>query len=407
MRFSRRDLMKIGAGLGMSAGLSAWPKTLWAADPIKVGVLEDLSGAFQGEGVSKAHCAQLAVDEINAAGGLLGRPVEMVGYDAQSDNGLYAQYAQQLALKDQVAVVHACLLSSSREVVRPILHRAKVLYFYDTEYEGGVCDKNCFCPGPTPAQTLGTMLSYAIKNYGKRIYIVGADYNYGRLSADAAVGIAKELGGEVIAQEFFPMDASDFSATISRIQAAKPDAIHSILIGSQQSFYSQWKAAGMKGKVGILGQAFGNSGELLTLPHDVTDDIVVVKSYFDDLDTPANKTFREALLAKYPKEVYISTNGIVSYAGMHIWASAVRKAGSVERNAVIAALETGIAVDTPAGPVTIDGKTHHASMNMYLALTKGGKYNIVETHEAVAPVLNDARCDLIANPETNKQFTRA
>jgi branched-chain amino acid transport system substrate-binding protein len=404
MTISRRDLLLAGASLGATAGLGTFPKRALAADPIRIGVLEDLSGAYQGEGVSKAHCAQLAVDEINAAGGLLGRPVEVVGYDAQSDNQLYAQYAQQLALKDKVAVVHACLLSSSREVVRPILHRAKVLYFYDTEYEGGVCDKNCFLPGPTPAQTLGTMLSYGIKNFGKRIYAIGADYNYGRLSVDAAVGIAKELGGEIIAQDFYPLNASDFSASINRIQAEKPDAIHSVLIGAGQSFYTQFKAAG--GKVPILGQAFGNSGELLTLPHDVSNGIVVVKNYFDEIDTPANKAFRAALLGKYPKEVYISTNGIVSYSGVHLWAAAVTKANSIDRDAVIAALETGIQVDSPSGPVKIDPKTHHAYQDMYLALTKDGKYDIVETHKNVAPVLNDPRCDLIANPDTNTQFTR-
>jgi urea ABC transporter substrate-binding protein len=402
MTISRRNLIVAGAGLGAAAGLGVWPQAALATDPIKVGVLEDLSGQFQGQGVSKAHCAQLAVDEINAAGGLLGRPVEVVGYDAQSDNQLYAQYAQQLALKDKVAVVHACLLSSSREVVRPILHRANLLYFYDAEYEGGVCDKNCFCPGPTPAQTLGTMLSYAIKNYGKRIFMIGADYNYGRLSGDASVGIAKKLGGEIIAQDFYPLDASDYSASINRIQTEKPDVIHSILIGSGQSFYTQYKAAG--GKIPILGQAFGNSGELLTLPHDVSDGVVVVKNYFDDLDTPVNRAFRAALMAKFPKDVYISTNGIVNYTGVHLWGAAVKKANSIERDAVIAALETGISVDSPSGPVTIDPKTHHASQNMYLAVAKDGRFEVKETHQNVAPVLNDARCDLIANPDTNQQF---
>lgn len=399
---SRRKALQ--AGIGLAAGLAASRSTAWADEPIKVGLVEDLSGEFQVEGVSKAHCTQLAVDEINASGGLLGRQLQLIVYDSQSDNKLYAQYAQQLALRDRVAVVHGALLSASKEVIRPILGRAKTLYFYNTEYEGGVCDKNCFCPGPVAPQELNILLNYAFQKSGKRIYIVGADYNYGRLSAAASVSVSRALGGEVIGQDFYPLDATDFSATISRIQQEKPDAIHSILIGTQKAFYGQWKAAGMAGNIPILGQAFGNAGELTSLPHDVTNGIVVAKNYFDNIDTPANAAFRKALFAKFAPNEYISPNGLVSYEGLHLWALAVKRAGTIERDAVIAALESGVTFDGPSGAVRIDGKTHHTYRNIYLAVAKDGKYEIEQTSEAVAPVVNDDRCNLVENPSTNTVF---
>src|SRR5678815_6111168 len=142
----------------------------------------------------KLQCIQLAVEEINAAGGLLGRKVEIVSYDAQSNDQLYAQFAQQLALRDRVSVVHAALQSSSREVIRPILRRANALYFYNTPYEGGVCDRNAFCTGTTPGQLLANLLPFMIKKFGKRIYVLAADYNFGQLSEKWTRKIAKENG---------------------------------------------------------------------------------------------------------------------------------------------------------------------------------------------------------------------
>ena len=168
MEFRRRDVLKASvAGLaGLAAGAIVTLPRLAAAEgagTIKIGTICDLSGPLQPFGTQKLQCIQLAVEQINAAGGLLKRKVELVSYDAQSNNQLFAQYAQQLALKDKVVVVHAGLQSSSREVIRPIFRRSNTLYFYNTPYEGGVCDGNTFNTGTTPGQLLANLLPYMIK----------------------------------------------------------------------------------------------------------------------------------------------------------------------------------------------------------------------------------------------------
>src|SRR4029079_13390470 len=159
-----------GAAVGATAGLG--PRFSWAQarDKIRIGTILDISGPFQPFGTQKKRCLDLAVEEINQKGGVLGRQLELVSYDAQSTNQLYAQFATQLGLRDKVSVVQAGLQSSSREVIRPILRRSNTVYFYNTPDEGGVCDRNAFCTGTTPGQLLANLLPFMINRFGKKIY---------------------------------------------------------------------------------------------------------------------------------------------------------------------------------------------------------------------------------------------
>src|SRR5690606_16435320 len=115
---------------------------------------------------------------INAAGGLLGRKIRKIEYNSQSTQQLYTQYANQLVLGDAVDVVFGGVTSASREAIRPIFRRAGTLYFYPVPYEGGVCDRNTFCFGATPSHTVSRMVPYLVEQWGRKIYIIGADYNY-------------------------------------------------------------------------------------------------------------------------------------------------------------------------------------------------------------------------------------
>jgi branched-chain amino acid transport system substrate-binding protein len=410
MHIRRRDLLKASvAGLaGMAGGPLVLPRLAAAATAgtIKIGTICDLSGPLQPFGVQKLQCLQLAVEQVNAAGGLLGRKVELISYDAQSNNQLFAQYAQQLALKDKVAVVHAALQSSSREVIRPIFHRSKTLYFYNTPYEGGVCDGNTFCTGTTPGQLLANLLPYMIKQYGKKIYVLAADYNFGQLSEKWTRKIAKEHGGEVIASEFFPLDVNQFGPTIGKIQQAKPSFIVNTFVGpAHASFYGQWAGAGMKKDIPIASQTFGEAGEQLRMPPDLSEGIYVCYDYFEELDSPANKAFLDAFRAKFGTNYgYVSDLGMSEYMGVKLWAEAVKKAGSVERGKVIKALESGISIDGPGGKMTVDPKTHHCIFDMHIAQIKNRKFGILQSFRQVPPTNPGGVCDLVKNPNSNQQF---
>jgi urea transport system substrate-binding protein len=410
MQFHRRDILKASvAGLaGLAGGVLTLPRlaVAEAARTIKIGTICDLSGPLQPFGTQKLQCIQLAVEQINAAGGLLGRKLALVSYDAQSNNQLFAQYAQQLALKDKVVVAHAGLQSSSREVIRPIFRRSNTLYFYNTPYEGGVCDGNSFNTGTTPGQLLANLLPFMIKQFGKKIYVLAADYNFGQLSEKWTRKIAKENGAEVVASEFFPLDVNQFGPTIGKIQQAKPSFIVNTFVGpAHASFYGQWAGAGMKKDIPIASQTFGEGGEHLRMPPEIGDGIYVCYDYFEEIDTPANKAFLDAFRAKFGANYgYISDLGMSEYLGVRLWAEGVKKAGSVDRGKVIKALESGIGIDGPGGKMTVEPKTHHCVFDMHIAQMKNRKFELLQSFKQVPPTNPDGVCDLVKNPGTNQQF---
>lgn len=396
-----------GAAVGATAGML--PRFTWAQarDKIRIGTILDLSGPFQPFGMQKKRCLDLAVEEINQKGGLLGRQLELVSYDAQSNNQLYAQYATQLGLRDKVSVVQAALQSSSREVIRPILRRSNTLYFYNTPYEGGVCDRNAFCTGTTPGQLLANMLPFMINRFGKKIYVLAADYNFGQLSEKWTRKLAKENGAEVIASEFFPLDVAQFGPTISKIQAAKPDFIVNTFVGpAHAAFYGQWAAAGMKRQIPIASQTFGEGGEVVRMPPEVSDGIFVCYSYMDEIDTPANQAFIQKFKSKYGADYgYLGDLSMSEYMGIYLWAEGVKKAGKLDRNDVIKALESNVSLDMPGGKVTIDPATHHCIFDMYLAVAgTDRKFKILQKFPQERPTNPGNECDLVKNPNTNTQF---
>jgi urea transport system substrate-binding protein len=398
--FVKKSAVAVGATLG-----APFLARSAEAETIKLGGLFDLSGNMQAFGETQFNVVKLAIEEVNSAGGMLGKQIQLVSYDTQSNNQLYGQYAQQLALSDKVAVVQGGLTSSSREVIRPILHRSNTLYFYNMPYEGGVCDRNIFITGTTPAQLLANLVGNVIKTFGKKIYFLAPDYNFGHGSAAWAKKIAAENGGEVIGVEFFPLDVNDFSATIRRIQEAKPDAVQNCFVGpAHAAFYGQWAAAGMKKQIPQASQTFGEVGEHMMMPPEIADDIMVCYSYMEEIDTPANTTFLKRFHEKYGDKSYVSDIGMASYVGVKLWSEGVKKAGSLDRMKVIEALESGANIEGPGGTFAVDPKTHHTIFDMYLAVSKGGRFKVLNKYGQVAPTDVEAVCDLKAHPETNKQF---
>ncbi|HEY9645299.1 MAG TPA: ABC transporter substrate-binding protein, partial [Chroococcidiopsis sp.] len=320
--------------------------------PIVVGAIYDQTGGLSSLGAGQIACHQMAIDEINAAGGLLGRPVESKLYDAQSDVQKAAQLAQQLILQDKVDVLMGCLTSSAREAVRPIVGKYKTLYFYPTQYEGGVCDKYTFCGGVTPSGQLDKLMDFAAKTLkAKTIYTIGADYNYGQISASWAKFYGAKYGMEVLAEEYFPLDVSDFSTTISKIQQAKPDVVMSILVGdTHDGFYGQWTAAGMKDQIPVisptLSMAYENDG---TERLDKAG-VYASRSYVQDDPSDSMKGFVKTFSDRNGTDKYLFELGFDCYVVPMMWAQAVTQAGTTEREAVTKILEEGMVYNGPQGP---------------------------------------------------------
>ena len=407
MTVSRRDFLRTTAAGASLAAAGGWlPRLAYAEDDVVIAQIHDQSGGLDIYGNPMVETFNLAVAEINDEGGLLGRPVKAINYDPQSNMQLYGQYAQQAALSDEAAVVHGGITSASREVIRPVLRRFDTLYFYNTLYEGGVCDRNTFCTGTTPAQTLIKMVPYVMNRYDPKIYILGADYNYGQITAKWVTKYCRDNGGEVLGAEFFPLDVTDFNAAITNIQAAKPDVIMSVLVGGAHiSFYRQWAAAGMKNEIPIASTTFGAGNEHIVLSEEEGNGIIYACGYFQELDTPASRAYVERFAAMYgPDHSYLTELPTATYEGVKLWAKAVNQAGTTDRMAVIEALESGLSLDGPTGTVTVDPKTHHTTRSALIAECENKGFKLLEAYENQPPLDTAAVCDLESNPDDDTQY---
>lgn len=370
------------------------------ADDITFVSILDQSGGLDIYGKPMVDTTRMAIDEINKAGGLNGVQVNLKVYDPQSTIQYYTQYATQAATGDRANVVHAGITSASREAIRPTFARYQTLYFYNVLYEGGVCDMNTFATGSTPAQTVEKLVPYTMNKWGKKVYIIAADYNYGQITAQWVQKYVRDNGGEPVATEFFPLDVTNFGPTIKKIQAAKPDMVMSALVGGAHvSFYRQYAAAGMNQSVPIASTTFGVGNEHKLISAEEGDGMICAYSYFEEIESPANKDF-VARFKAFVGDGAPALNELAarSYEGAYLWAEAVRQAGTADRMPVIEALRGGLAYDGPSGRVQIEPKTNHALQNVYLAELKDQSFNIIETYEQQPPTDTLLVCDLVADP---------
>jgi branched-chain amino acid transport system substrate-binding protein len=386
---------RIAAAMGMLLlGIAA---PAMAADPIKIGVLEDQSGDFALATIGKVHGIQLATEEINKAGGIAGRPIELVIYDTQSDNTRYQEFMRRVLQRDKVDVVFAGFSSASREAYRPIVDQLNGFAFYNNQYEGGVCDGHMVVTGAVPEQQFSTLIPWMMETYGKKVYTIAADYNFGQISAEWVRQIVKEKGGEMIGEEFIPLGVSQFSQTIQNIQKAKPDVLITLLVGAAQaSYYSQAAAAGLKVPMGSsvnVGQGYEHKR---FAPPSLANMYATV-NYVEEVDTPESKAFVAKWRAKFPNEPYINQEAENSYLAIYLYKQMVERAKSTKRDEIRKVIAQGdVCFDAPEGKVCIDPKSQHMSHTIYMAKV-GEDHSVTfpKVWQDIKPYwLGDAGCDL-------------
>jgi len=320
---------------------------------------------------------------------------------------MYSQFATQLALKDKASVVMGGITSASRETIRPILHRYKTLYFYNTLYEGGVCDRNEITLGTTPAQTVEKLVPHTMGMWGKKVYTIAADYNYGQITAAWVKRYVEQNGGEVVSTDFFPLDVTNFGPTISKIQSAKPDMVMHVLVGTGHlGFLNQWAAAGMKNKIPMASTTFGAAGaDIEIIKPEAANGVITSYGYYPSIDTPENNAWVAKVKKRYPEKTpFLTELSAFTWDGMMIWADAVRTAGSMDRMKLIEVMESGKTYTMPSGKCTIDPKTHHAVRDVYIADLQDKKFIIKEKFSQVQPADTQMVCDLEKNPNSNKHY---
>ncbi|WP_428492487.1 urea ABC transporter substrate-binding protein [Rhodopila sp.] len=402
----RRNLLLGAATLPV---LGALPRTARAAsgEPIKIGLLEDVSGDLALFGLPKLHGSQLAVEEVNAAGGIMGRQIDLIHLDPQGDNARYQEFARRLLQRDKVDVLIGGITSASREAIRPIVDRTKTFYIYTNQYEGGVCDAHMLSNGAVPEQQLSTLLPWMVEKFGKKVYVIAADYNFGHLSAEWGHSIMKPLGVEFVGEEFIPLGVSQFAQTIQNIQRAKPDWLYMLDVGAaQSSFYEQKNAAGLHLPMGspikiMLGF------EHKRFPPGVMKDMYATANWFEELDTPEAKAFVKTWRAKFPNEVYINDMGYNAWVAVHQYKMLVEKAKSTKLPDIRKAMADGkAAFAAPEGQIVIDPKSQHCSHHMRLISVDGeNKVHVEKDFGEIKPYwLGQVGCNLLKS-DPHEQYT--
>ena len=352
----------VGGGLAGCSGLVGGDD-----EPIRLAVLEDRSGGFAELGTSKWQASRLAIEELNDSGGLLGREIEILDPDPESDNARYKRLVRELLGSREIDAMWAGYASSTREAVRPLVNDHEQLYFYTTQYEGGVCDRYTFPVGATARQQLGTVLPYLVEEYGDRIFTVAADYNFGHLSADWVEVLAAEQGASVVGREFVPLAQTEFDGLLDRIEAAEPDLVMSMLVGDNHAEFYRTKAArGNELPVGTstaMAQAF----EHRRYDPPAFTGVHVGVNYMEELPTDRNRAFVDRFYELFPDATYINQEAQNNYVSTHMYADAVEAAGTTDQEAVIEELRSGVTLDAPEGDVSLDGATGHVNHTMRIA----------------------------------------
>ena len=335
-----------------------------AEDPIKICVIDDHSGDFALIVKPKTLGYETAIKEINDAGGVLGRQLEMVFYDGQSDVKRHQELAQKCVLDDEVDVIMAGATSSAREAARAVAVENEVIYWHNNQGEGGIADKYSFFTGPIPEQQILTGVSYMIEKYGPKMYILAADYGFGQVSALWTHAAAGLYGGEVVGEEFIPLGNSDFAATIANIQKAKPDfGVFYLVGGAQYNYYPQAAAAGAN--IPAVSTVNVQQGyEHKRYPPPALVDMYIPFAFVEETPTESARAFVEKARAINPDEPYINQMTRCAYVAVHMMALAWERAGTTEAQATIAALESGLSFAAPEGPVFLDPATHHLTMDI-------------------------------------------
>jgi branched-chain amino acid transport system substrate-binding protein len=379
-----------------------------AADPIKLGVLEDQSGDFAVATIGKVHAIQLAADEINKAGGIAGRPLELVIYDTQSDNTRYQEFMRRVLQRDKVDAVFAGFSSASREAYRPIVDQLDGLAFYNNQYEGGVCDAHMIVTGAVPEQQFSTLIPWMMEKYGKNVYTIAADYNFGQISAEWVRNIVKDNGGKMAGEEFVPLGVSQFSQTVQNIQNAKPDFVVTLLVGTAQASYYEQAAAANLNLPMASSVNVGQGYEHKRFKPPSLANMYVTTNYIEEVDSPASKDFYSRFKAMFPDEPYVNQEAENSYLALYLYKQMVeRSGGSTKRDDLRKVIAQGdVCMDAPEGKVCLDPKSQHMSHTIYLA--RVGEDHSISFPKVWADIkpywLGDAGCDLTKdNP--NAQYT--
>lgn len=370
-RVSRKDALKLFAGfagvaaaatlIGCSSDDDKSSSSGSSGGSIKVGILHSLSGTMAVSEVSVKDAELLAIEEVNAAGGVLGKKLEPVVEDGASDWPTFAEKAKKLIQSEKVAVTFGCWTSASRKAVLPVFEANKALLFYPVQYEGLESSPYIYYMGATTNQQIVPSVEYLLGEKKTKFFLLGSDYVFPRTANKIIKAQLAASGGATVAEEYTPLGHTDYSTLISKIKSANPDVVYNTLNGdSNVAFFKQLKDAGLPAdKLTTLSVSVAEE-EVRGIGADVMAGHMVAWNYYQTTKTPENEKFVAAYKGKFGANRVTADPIEAAYIGVKIWAMAANKAGSVDVAKVREATKN-LEFAAPEGMVKVSATNQHIS----------------------------------------------
>ncbi len=354
---------------------------------VPVGILHSLSGTMSISEKAVHDAELMAIEEINKAGGVLGKKLKPIIEDGASDWPTFATKAGKLLQQDKVAVVFGCWTSASRKAVKPVFEKNKGLLFYPVQYEGLEASPYIFYTGATTNQQIVPGVEWLMKQGKKKFFLLGSDYVFPRTANKIIKAQLKASGMTAVAEEYTPLGHTEYSTVVEKIKAAKPDVVFNSLNGdSNVAFFKQLKSAGIGPKQLMTMSVSVAEEEIRGIGADNMAGHYAVWNYFQSVKSPANDKFVKAYKAKYGQDRVTADPIEAGYFGVYLWKLAVEKAKSFDVEKVKVAAK-GITFDAPEGQVKIDGDNQHVYKPVRIGeALPSGQFKIVwSTPAAVKP----------------------
>lgn len=334
-------------------------KKIHGEDTVKIGLLHSMSGTMAISEIPVMDAELLAVKEINEAGGVLGRKIEVIEEDGESSPQIFVEKVKKLLEEDSVASIFGCWTSASRKAVKTILEEDYGLLWYPLQYEGMEASPNIMYTGASPNQQVVPAIDYCIENEGRRIFLLGSDYVYPRTTNDIINAQLKTYDIENVGEVYLPLGHTDFSDVIDQILRAKPDIVVNTLNGdSNLAFFQLMRERGITAddfkvmSFSICEQEIKEIGSVNLEGH------LTAWNYYQTDDNAQNRNFVESFKREYGQDSVTGDPLVSAYTAVHLWVLACEKAGSFDVEAVRIAAK-GLSFDGPGGKVTVDGSNQH------------------------------------------------
>jgi branched-chain amino acid transport system substrate-binding protein len=356
----------------------------------RVGLITDQTGALSFMGIANANVARMVIDDINAAGGLLGRPVELFIEDSATDDEIAEARAAKLVERVGVDVVVGGIYSSTRQAIkRPVVDEAETLYLYPEQYEGQECHPLIFCTGPVPAQQIEPFFPWLMRETGaKTFYLPSADYIWPQVMNKKVREVVTNEGGSIVGEEYFPLDHMDYGKVVADIMATGVDVVFNTIVPPGLTpFLEQLHDAGFSARDGQIVCTYFDENFLNLVPAEHVEGLYGCLDYYRGVDDPFSIELLNRYDVRFPGSAMFTAGSACTgtYRALKLWEAAVNEAGSLDQDDVIAALDHARIAEGPGGPAEMVPGQHHVRMNMYIAQSEGGTFNVVKSLGHIDP----------------------